>query len=133
MLTEAMDSLNERERHILTERRLTDKPQTLEELSQVYDCQPRTASARSKCARSKSCKRRVRTHRQARRLLPGWLKRRFASWNSKRSEAAASGPFFVCAKQGAEHRLAQYPPSQREHFRPALDRAAMLSRCQTVR
>jgi len=37
MLTEAMDSLNERERHILTERRLTDEPRTLEELSQVYD------------------------------------------------------------------------------------------------
>jgi RNA polymerase sigma-32 factor len=37
MLTEAMDSLNEREKHILTERRLTDNPQTLEELSQVYD------------------------------------------------------------------------------------------------
>ena len=37
MLAEAMESLNERERHILTERRLTDKPQTLEELSQAYD------------------------------------------------------------------------------------------------
>ena len=37
MLTEAMGSLNEREQHILTERRLTDNPQTLEELSQVYD------------------------------------------------------------------------------------------------
>ncbi|WP_371830703.1 RNA polymerase sigma factor RpoH [Erythrobacter sp.] len=37
MLVEAMDSLNEREKHILTERRLTDNPQTLEELSQVYD------------------------------------------------------------------------------------------------
>ena len=37
MLSEAMDSLNERERHILTERRLTEKPQTLEELSQAYD------------------------------------------------------------------------------------------------
>jgi RNA polymerase sigma-32 factor len=37
MLGEAMESLNERERHILTERRLTDNPQTLEELSQVYD------------------------------------------------------------------------------------------------
>jgi RNA polymerase sigma-32 factor len=37
MLSEAMGSLNERERHILTERRLTDKPQTLEELSQAYD------------------------------------------------------------------------------------------------
>lgn len=37
MLAEAMNSLNERERHILTERRLTDKPQTLEELSQAYD------------------------------------------------------------------------------------------------
>jgi RNA polymerase sigma-32 factor len=36
LLTEAMDSLNERERHILTERRLVDEPQTLEDLSQVY-------------------------------------------------------------------------------------------------
>ena len=37
MLEEAMGSLNDRERHILTERRLTDNPQTLEELSQQYD------------------------------------------------------------------------------------------------
>ncbi|WP_394730846.1 RNA polymerase sigma factor RpoH [Altererythrobacter sp. GH1-8] len=37
MLVEAMESLNDREKHILTERRLTEKPQTLEELSQVYD------------------------------------------------------------------------------------------------
>ncbi len=37
MLVEAMEALNERERHILTERRLTENPQTLEELSQVYD------------------------------------------------------------------------------------------------
>ena len=37
MLTEAMGSLNERERYILTERRLTENPRTLEELSQVYD------------------------------------------------------------------------------------------------
>jgi RNA polymerase sigma-32 factor len=37
MLAEAMESLNDRERHILTERRLTEKPQTLEELSQAYD------------------------------------------------------------------------------------------------
>ncbi|MFZ5746670.1 MAG: RNA polymerase sigma factor RpoH [Pseudomonadota bacterium] len=36
MLVEAMEDLNERERHILTERRLTDDPKTLEELSQVY-------------------------------------------------------------------------------------------------
>jgi RNA polymerase sigma-32 factor len=36
MLVEAMDALNERERDILTERRLTDDPKTLEELSQVY-------------------------------------------------------------------------------------------------
>ncbi|MBB4859882.1 RNA polymerase sigma-32 factor [Novosphingobium chloroacetimidivorans] len=36
LLVEAMDSLNERERDILTERRLTDDPKTLEELSQVY-------------------------------------------------------------------------------------------------
>ena len=37
LLTEAMAGLNERERHILTERRLIDEPKTLEELSQVYN------------------------------------------------------------------------------------------------
>ncbi len=37
MLVSAMEDLNEREKHILTERRLTDDPKTLEELSQVYD------------------------------------------------------------------------------------------------
>ena len=36
MLMDAMVDLNEREQHILTERRLTDDPKTLEELSQVY-------------------------------------------------------------------------------------------------
>ncbi len=36
LLTDAMTSLNERERHILTERRLKDGPTTLEQLSQVY-------------------------------------------------------------------------------------------------
>ncbi len=36
LLTEAMQSLNERERHILTDRRLVEEPKTLEELSQVY-------------------------------------------------------------------------------------------------
>ena len=36
MLTEAMDALNDREKHILAERRLADDPKTLEELSQVY-------------------------------------------------------------------------------------------------
>ncbi len=37
MLGEAMDSLNEREKHILTERRLIEEPKTLEELSQVFN------------------------------------------------------------------------------------------------
>ena len=36
MLSEALDSLNDREKHILTERRLVDEPKTLEELSQTY-------------------------------------------------------------------------------------------------
>jgi len=36
MLVEAMENLNDRERHILAERRLSDEPKTLEELSQVY-------------------------------------------------------------------------------------------------
>ena len=37
MLTEALDVLNDRERHILTDRRLSENPKTLEELSQVYN------------------------------------------------------------------------------------------------
>ncbi len=37
LLARAMEVLNDRERHILTERRLTDEPRTLEELSQEYD------------------------------------------------------------------------------------------------
>ena len=37
LLVEAMDALNDREKHILTERRLSEDPKTLEELSQVYD------------------------------------------------------------------------------------------------
>jgi RNA polymerase sigma-32 factor len=36
LLIEAMSGLNERERHILTERRLKDEPVTLEDLSKVY-------------------------------------------------------------------------------------------------
>ena len=36
-MTEAMKSLNEREQHILTERRLKEDPSTLEELSAHYD------------------------------------------------------------------------------------------------
>ncbi len=37
LLMSAMEGLNERERHILMERRLKDEPKTLEELSGVYD------------------------------------------------------------------------------------------------
>ncbi len=37
LLVEAMNALNDREKFILTERRLSDEPKTLEELSQVYD------------------------------------------------------------------------------------------------
>ena len=37
LLMEAMETLNERERHILTERRLREDPVTLEELSQHYN------------------------------------------------------------------------------------------------
>src|SRR3546814_1273067 len=36
MLVEAMDDLNDREKHILAERRLAEEPKTLEELSHVY-------------------------------------------------------------------------------------------------
>jgi RNA polymerase sigma-32 factor len=37
LLREALLTLNERERHILTQRRLIDEPQTLEDLSQEYE------------------------------------------------------------------------------------------------
>lgn len=37
LMAEAMSVLNEREQHILTERRLKDSPVTLEDLSKVYD------------------------------------------------------------------------------------------------
>ncbi len=37
LLRQALKALNERERHILTERRLKDEPATLEDLSKVYD------------------------------------------------------------------------------------------------
>jgi len=36
LLEQAMETLNERERHILTERRLQEQPSTLEDLSKVY-------------------------------------------------------------------------------------------------
>ncbi|MGF1454628.1 MAG: RNA polymerase sigma factor RpoH [Alphaproteobacteria bacterium] len=36
LLSEALETLNDRERHILTERRLKEEPSTLEDLSQVY-------------------------------------------------------------------------------------------------
>src|SRR5215203_5284033 len=36
LLVDALESLNDREKHILMERRLADEPKTLEELSQVY-------------------------------------------------------------------------------------------------
>ena len=36
LLMDALETLNDREKHILTERRLSDEPKTLEELSQVY-------------------------------------------------------------------------------------------------
>ena len=36
MLVDAMEGLNDREKHILTQRRLVDEPETLEELSQQY-------------------------------------------------------------------------------------------------
>ncbi|MEO1551845.1 MAG: sigma factor-like helix-turn-helix DNA-binding protein, partial [Pseudomonadota bacterium] len=37
LLAQAMEALNERESHILTERKLKDEPSTLEDLSQVYN------------------------------------------------------------------------------------------------
>ena len=36
LLAQALANLTERERHILTERRMSDQPKTLEELSEIY-------------------------------------------------------------------------------------------------
>jgi RNA polymerase sigma-32 factor len=36
LLAEGLEALNERERHILAERRLNEEPKTLEDLSQIY-------------------------------------------------------------------------------------------------
>ena len=41
LLSRAMETLNDRERHILTERRLSEEPMTLEDLSHQYSIQPR--------------------------------------------------------------------------------------------
>jgi RNA polymerase sigma-32 factor len=57
LLIRGHGDLNERERHILTERRLTDDPKTLEELSEEYNASAASASARSRSAPSRSCKR----------------------------------------------------------------------------
>ena len=55
MLEDAMDGLNEREQHILRERRLQDEPTTLEDLSKSMESAA-NEFARSKFGRSKSCK-----------------------------------------------------------------------------
>jgi RNA polymerase sigma-32 factor len=57
MLIEAMDSLNEREQHILTERRLTENRRHWKSCRR-FTTSAANASARSRCARLKSCRRR---------------------------------------------------------------------------
>ena len=55
MLAEAMDVLNDREKDILVQRRLSDKPVTLEDLA-VSTTSAANVFARSRCARLRSCK-----------------------------------------------------------------------------
>jgi len=55
LLAEAMKDLNEREQDILTKRRLSEEPMTLEALSKVYDVS-RERIRRSKCAHLRSCR-----------------------------------------------------------------------------
>ena len=57
-LLEALETLNERERHILERRRLGEEPTTLEDLSKVYGHQPRAGAARSRSPPSRSSRRR---------------------------------------------------------------------------
>jgi DNA-directed RNA polymerase sigma subunit (sigma70/sigma32) len=57
LLLEAMGSLNDREKHILTERRLIEEPRRLRNSARTI-MSAANASARSRCAPSKSCKRR---------------------------------------------------------------------------
>ena len=56
LLGNALKTLNERERHILIERRLKDNPTTLEELSPAVIRSRANGCARSRCVRSRSCR-----------------------------------------------------------------------------
>ena len=51
-----MADLNEREKHIITERRLAEDPTTLEDLAKVYNIS-REQCGRSKSVPSRSCSR----------------------------------------------------------------------------
>ncbi len=69
LLVEAMDSLNERERHILTDRRLVEEPKTLEELSQVYNVS-RERVRQIEVRAFEKLQKAIRTIAGDRRLLP---------------------------------------------------------------
>ncbi len=70
LLLAAMAALNERERHILTERRLKDEPVTLEELSPANTTSAASASARSRSAPSRSCRRRCASSPPSAGMVP---------------------------------------------------------------
>jgi RNA polymerase sigma-32 factor len=69
LLAESMGDLNERERHILTQRRLIDEPQTLEELSQEYGIS-RERVRQIEVRAFEKLQRAMRNRASERRLLP---------------------------------------------------------------
>src|SRR3546814_15762264 len=88
LLTEAMSDLNDREKHILTERRLRDDPLTLEELSQQYGVSRERVRQTEVRAFEKLQKAMMRLARD-RRLLPSDRKSRV--WGRGVSERVALG------------------------------------------
>jgi RNA polymerase sigma-32 factor len=69
LLAESMGDLNDRERHILTQRRLIDEPQTLEELSQEYGIS-RERVRQIEVRAFEKLQRAMRNRASERRLLP---------------------------------------------------------------
>ena len=70
LLMEAMDALNERERHILNERRLREDPVTLEELSQHYGVS-RERIRQIEVRAFEKLQKRMKSLASERRMMPG--------------------------------------------------------------
>ena len=79
LLAEAMKSLNERERHILTERRLKRRADDARGAVARNTASAASACARSRCAPSRSCRRRCATRRSSSASSPTAWRDRLSS------------------------------------------------------